>query len=103
MTAKTQPKGQKAPLSGSRRPVKKLEGQTTGENTAQPVPLPRMRCLSNVQGIQIEMKAVYRSARSGQMPAATASRLIYILQTMAALVESVTFEKRLAELERQRK
>ena len=56
--------------------------------------------LTTSAGILHELSRVYRAARRGELPTSEASRLAFVLGTMAKIVESVVFEERLDRLER---
>ncbi len=67
--------------------------------TTRAAPIPRPGSLSNIFRIQQEMGKVYRDARTGRIKPSDGTKLIYILNTMANLIEKGELEKRLDELE----
>ncbi|MGY6120457.1 hypothetical protein ACW9YQ_27865 (plasmid) [Paraburkholderia strydomiana] len=70
------------------------------------VPLPEAKTkvtrrikLKTVSDVKAEMARVYRAAVKGEIAPEAATKLTYILQTHAKLIEVSDIEKRVAELE----
>jgi hypothetical protein len=55
--------------------------------------------LSTVRDVRRENAALYRDARDGLISTGDASRLCFILVSLARMIESETFEARLSALE----
>ncbi len=55
--------------------------------------------LNTATGILHELSRVYRAARRGELPTTEATRLAFVLGTMAKIVEATSFEERLDRLE----
>lgn len=79
---------------------------TLAENLGgQPDPTPirkssaRLR-LDKVSDIKRELARLYREARRNEISTQTATRLAYLLNMMAQLIESTELEKRVIELEK---
>lgn len=63
------------------------------------IPPPPLK-LATIDDCRREMARVYRDARTAITDTAIASKLVYILASIAKLIESGQLEQRLAELER---
>ncbi len=63
------------------------------------IPTPQLK-LATIDDCRREMARVYRDARTGQAETADASRLVYMLTSIAKLIETGQLEERLNELER---
>ena len=63
-------------------------------------PTLRIGRLTTLPQVRREMIRVYREARSGTLPSGEATRLTFILQAIAKLIEQGDTEARLEELER---
>jgi hypothetical protein len=63
------------------------------------IPTPPIK-LASIEEIRREMARVYRDARTATTDTADASRLVYILTSIAKMIEIGQFEQRLAEIER---
>jgi hypothetical protein len=55
--------------------------------------------LSNLDDVRLEMAKVYREMRARTLESGEGSRLVYVLQQLAKLHESVEIARRLASLE----
>jgi hypothetical protein len=64
---------------------------------------PKYIRLGSIRQIRYELAAVYRLARTGKMASGEATRLTYILNTLAQMTVDSQFEERLSELEEGRK
>lgn len=63
------------------------------------IPTPQIK-LATIDDCRREMARVYRDARTGQTSTADASRLVYMLTSIAKMIEIGQLEQRLAALER---
>jgi len=63
-------------------------------------PLARLR-LNTMSDLAKEHRKLYREARAGVISASEATKLAYLLATLANLMTTTEFEERLAALERQ--
>ena len=66
---------------------------------ANPSP-PRIGQLDTLRRVRLEMVRIYREARQGNLESQEATRLVFILQSIARLIEGGDFEERLGEIER---
>lgn len=66
-----------------------------------PTPHVRTGSLATIRKVRQEVARLYRDARSGIIPAAEATKLAYLLQTLGTLIKDEAFEHRLFEIERQ--
>ena len=83
----------------SRDPVE-IDGLTGELETIPPRRGKRYRCeLSTVQDVRREMAKVYRECRSNMMDAQTGTKLVWMLQGLAKVIETSDLEKRIEELE----
>ncbi len=71
-----------------------IDGRT-GEVTPA---IPKIN-LSSLDDVRLEMAKVYREMRARTLDSGEGSRLVYVLQQLAKLHESVEIAKRLASLE----
>lgn len=62
------------------------------------IPTPQLK-LATIEDCRREMARVYRDARAGQTDTADASRLVYMLTSIAKMIELGQFEQRLIALE----
>ncbi len=62
-------------------------------------PTPRRFELNTLRGIRRELSAVYRLARTGELPLPDACKLGYLLVSLGKLSESELIENRLSRLE----
>ncbi len=62
---------------------------------------PRIGTLDSIEDIEVELRKVYRAARSGKMETQDATRLTSILHTMVNIRRDTELEKRISELEKQ--
>ena len=69
---------------------------------ASPAP-PKYIRLGRIRQIRYELAAVYRLARTNKMASGEATRLTYILNTLAQMTIDSSFEERLSELEESKK
>jgi uncharacterized membrane protein len=74
-------------------PPEVLEGQVL---TA--VPTPQLK-LATIEDCRREMARVYRDARNSKTDTADASRLVYMLTSIAKMIEIGQLEQRIANLE----
>ena len=63
--------------------------------------IPRPGALNSIPRIRDELARVYRDARTGRIPTGEATRLAYILNVMARLIETGELEARIEKLERE--
>jgi hypothetical protein len=61
----------------------------------------RPGALAIAADVRQELAKVYRDARQGILDASVATRLTYILATLAKLIEATALEERIAVLERE--
>ena len=64
-----------------------------------PAPIRKRTKLGNIREIRAELGRVYRLARSGQIDTTTATRLAYLLDLMARMIERGELEQRIESLE----
>lgn len=62
------------------------------------IPTPQLK-LATIEDCRREMARVYRAARTGQTDTADASRLVYMLTSIAKMIEIGQLEQRLIALE----
>ncbi len=62
------------------------------------IPTPQLK-LATIEDCRREMARVYRDARTGQADTADASRLVYMLTSIAKMIEIGQLEQRLTALE----
>ena len=62
------------------------------------VPTPQLK-LATIDDVRREMAKVYREARTGMTDTANSSRLVYILTSIAKMIEIGQLEQRLTALE----
>ena len=65
-----------------------------------PTPYKRRYQLTNLRGVRAEMASLYREMRRGEVPTEVGSRLAYVLQQVARVLEASDLERRLDELEK---
>jgi hypothetical protein len=63
-------------------------------------PPPKYIRLGSIRQIRYELAAVYRLARTGKLATSEATRLTYILNTLASLTLDADIENRVENLER---
>jgi hypothetical protein len=77
------------------------------KKTAPPPPSPppavRVGRLDTAGGVVKELGRVYRDARTGRLPSATATKLAYVLATIRTAIETGEMAARLDALENQTK
>lgn len=79
-----------------------IDGITGDVETLPPQKGKRYRCeLSTVQDVRREMAKVYRECRSEILDAQTGTKLTWMLQGIAKVIETSDFEQRLEQLEQQ--
>jgi hypothetical protein len=61
--------------------------------------LPRVGRLDTLTRVRLEMTKLYKEARHGKLETQEATRLVFILQNIARLIEGGDFEKRLDDME----
>lgn len=83
------------------RPHRKKQNPSPSPSDAGGEALARPRPLNNLVSLRLEMTALYREARAGRIELGDATRLVYILMQIKAVLESSDMEKRMAELEEQ--
>ena len=66
-------------------------------------PVPPPRALTKLEHVRAEMAKVYRSARTGKIEAQDATRLCYILVSLAKVIEGSALESRVEALEAETK
>jgi hypothetical protein len=73
------------------------------EEVPGPTPPGRLRRirLETVDDVRVELARLYREVRAGDLDPALASKLTYMLVSLARVAEVATVERRLAEIERQ--
>ena len=77
------------------------DGDEPNGGNALAGPLPRRRVkLDSLMRVRLEMSEVYRQARDGKRPVGDAARLVYVLHTIARLIEGSSLELRVEALER---
>jgi len=69
-----------------------------GTGLARPSP-PKVGRLTNLRGVRTELRAVYADARQGRIDTQDATRLAYVLQVTAKVLETEALEARLEKLE----
>lgn len=84
----------KPKLTAILTPLAGAVGQTL---PAKPVTITRN--LLTLDGCARETVKIYRQARRGELPTAEATRLTFILKSLADMLELVQIERRLLELE----
>jgi hypothetical protein len=83
----------------NREPVE-IDGLTGEVEELPPRRGKRYRCeLSTAQDVRREMAKVYREARSNLIDAQTGTKLVWMLQGVAKVIETSDLEKRIEELE----
>ncbi len=70
----------------------------TGTTLVQ-LPTPHKVPLQSLEDVRREAARVYREARTGRIETADASRLSFMLQGIAKMIESATIERRIERLE----
>lgn len=73
---------------------------TREDNVLVVMPTPQIK-LATIEDCRREMARVYREARTAAIDTAEASRLVYMLISVAKMIEVGQFEKRLTLLEKQ--
>jgi hypothetical protein len=77
-----------------------IDGITGEVETLPPQRGKRYRCeLDTVQDVKREMAKVYRECRSDILDAQTGTKLTWMLQGIAKVIETSDFEQRLEQLE----
>lgn len=64
-----------------------------------PPPKRKRTKLGNIREIRAELARVYRQARAGQIDTTTATRIAYLLDLMARMIERAELEERIGRLE----
>lgn len=64
-----------------------------------PAPVRKRTKLGTVREIRAELARVYRKAKSGEIDTTTATRLAYLLDLMARMIERAELENRVEALE----
>jgi hypothetical protein len=83
----------------NREPVE-IDGLTGEVEELPPRRGKRYRCeLATAQDVRREMAKVYRECRSNMMDAQTGTKLVWMLQGVAKVIETSDLEKRVEELE----
>ena len=83
----------------NRDPVE-IDGITGEVQELPPKKGGRYRCqLDTAQDVRREMAKVYRECRSNMMDAQTGTKLVWMLQGIAKVIETSDLEKRIEELE----
>jgi hypothetical protein len=100
MSAKKTPETSgKPPLQVKKWPVRQAARPAGKAKPPAPPPPTRRTRLSSIEDIAQQMRRLYRDARSGLLVTGDASRLCFILHTLAGLVEVVGIERRIKTLE----
>jgi hypothetical protein len=73
-------------------------GEVQPDPTPSKLPSPRLK-LGTISDIKRELARLYREARREEISTQTATRLAYLLNMMAQLIESAELEKRVMALE----
>ena len=63
-----------------------------------PLPLPKTGHLDSILGIRRELGKIYRDMRRKRLDCADGTKLVFVLMSMAKLLEKSAFDERLAEL-----
>lgn len=87
--------------NGKPRPDKRT-AQTIDGVTGQPdpTPTPRRRIdLSTLRDVRLEMAAVYRRMDAKEIESQEATRRVYVLRSIADVIELADLEKRIQDLE----
>ena len=72
------------------------DGQTLEpEDTPARIPVP----LSRLRDVRLEMASVYRAMKRKEIPAQEGTRLVYVLRSIADVLEIEELERRIEELE----
>jgi len=79
-----------------------LEGPQGVGKSPSPTPLSRLR-LGTVRECRREMARLYIEARRGEVETSTATRLAYMLTSLANMIRDSELEKRIAALEAESK
>ena len=80
--------------------IRSTESQRGRGGEGSPIPPRRQRLpLSSLEEVAREMARVYRGARSGEIAVSDATKLAFILSTLAKALEAVQFEARITALE----
>jgi hypothetical protein len=74
---------------------------TERQSLIPPPPPPRVGPLNTIQRIRGEMARLYKEARAGAVKTEDASRLAFILMSLARLIETSDLEDRLNTIEHQ--
>jgi len=83
----------------NKHPVE-IDGITGAVETLPPKKGQRYRCkLDTMQDVKAEMAKVYRESRSEIIDPVTGTKLIWMLQTVAKVIEGSDLEKRIELLE----
>lgn len=99
MTSKKTPQTtRKTPSGGSKRPIRSATSPTDSGKTPDTTPLPRIR-LRTLEDVSRELRLVYRMARHGRIEPSVSTKLTFILNVLAGLVEATTIEHRIRLLE----
>ena len=64
-----------------------------------PTPTRKRTKLGNIREIRMELARVYRQAKAGQIDTSMATRLAYMLDLMARMIERAELEERIERLE----
>ena len=70
-----------------------------GNELMPPPPPPRVGRLDSLRGVRRELARLYTDARQGRIQTGDASRLAFILATLAKILEQADLESRVAQLE----
>jgi hypothetical protein len=80
-----------------------IDGETGEVETLTPQKGQRYRCkLDTMQDVKREMAKVYRESRSELIDPVTGTKLVWILQSVARVIEGSDLEKRIEVLENQK-
>src|SRR5687767_6622372 len=73
--------------------------QALDPSAIEPTPPPRRIKLASVRGVRREMAAVYADCRQGRMDAVIGTKLVYMLVSIAKVLEASDLEQRIGVLE----
>jgi hypothetical protein len=89
--------------AGKRRIHKAQVPDVPPGTSAPPSPArPASRCrvrLHDLRGVKSELGVLYRQAKTGRLDPATATKLAFLLNSIAAIVQSTELEQRISQLE----
>lgn len=84
------------------------QGETIDAETGLPDPTPKLPAdvarlkLSSLKDVRLEMAAVYRSVKGGQLDDNAGSKRVFMLRQIADVITQAELEKRIEDLEASR-